>query len=156
MIHIPLFESCIERFNSIKKTLTNFLIIDVLIKFMDSCSNLEQLQIGEFCYYGMLIFDRQIPVHDSFDCLAKQTHLRKLSLNSIEFIDGFFIERVRNCFNFLPNLNVIHCSHLYGKQLDLRKGAEKLPEIGMLTSIRTVFCKLGYFSSRFMQIPSIG
>ncbi|KAK4001939.1 hypothetical protein OUZ56_003803 [Daphnia magna] len=82
---------------------------DVLIKFMDSCSNLEQLQIGEFCYYGMLIFDRQIPVHDSFDCLAKQTHLRKLSLNSIEFIDGFFIERV------LKNCQKLECLHLSGQ-----------------------------------------
>ncbi|KAI9561536.1 hypothetical protein GHT06_012495 [Daphnia sinensis] len=87
---------------------------DVLIKFMDSCSNLEELQIGEFCYYGMLIFGRQSPVRDSFECLAKQQHLRKLSLNSIEFIDGSFIERI------LENCQKLESLHLAGQFFESR------------------------------------
>ncbi|XP_057377099.1 uncharacterized protein LOC130698466 [Daphnia carinata] len=82
---------------------------DVLIKFMDSCSNLEELLIGEFFDYAILIFNRRPPVRDSFDCIAKQRHLRKLSLNSIEFVNGSFIETV------LENCQKLEILHLAGQ-----------------------------------------
>lgn len=59
---------------------------------MDSCTKLEELHVGRLPTSS--IFREQEPVHQAYRCIAKQQHLKKLSLSGLEFTRGGFLEQV--------------------------------------------------------------
>jgi hypothetical protein len=67
---------------------------DILSKFMQSCSKLEELHIGQ----QSNMFLAEEPVHDAYRSISKQTHLRKLTLRGLEFTSGSFLQQVRPLF----------------------------------------------------------
>lgn len=59
---------------------------------MDSCSNLEELHVGLLLTYSIFLSKR--PVHEVYRSIAKQKHLRKLTLSGLEFTQGAFFQQV--------------------------------------------------------------
>ena len=68
------------------------LVTDVLSKFMNSCTKLEELHVGRLSTPS--IFFMEEPVHEAYRCIAKQQHLKKLTLNWLEFTHGTFLQQV--------------------------------------------------------------
>ncbi|XP_046637576.1 uncharacterized protein LOC124315890 isoform X2 [Daphnia pulicaria] len=76
---------------------------DILNKFMQSCSKLEELHIGQVTSN---IFLEQEPAHDAYRSISKQTHLRKLTFSGLEFTSGSFLQQVLGSCQKLESLHV--------------------------------------------------
>lgn len=79
---------------------------------MDSCTKLEELHVGRLSTSS--IFLAQEPVHEAYRRIAKQQHLKKLSLSGLEFTHGEFLEQVTFDAN---NLVSDTCNFCYALQI---------------------------------------
>jgi hypothetical protein len=83
---------------------------DILSKFMQSCSKLEELHIGQQSeQQSFNIFPVEEPVQDAYRSISKQTHLRKLTLSGLEFTSGSFLQQVRLLFLYGLSSSYSNC-----------------------------------------------